>query len=55
MAEVAAQALIGPRKYIQGRGVLGSLGEHVNDLGKTEFEQAASAPLTIKTLGRLLL
>jgi glycerol dehydrogenase len=34
MAEVASQALIGPRKYIQGRGVIGSLGEHVGDLGK---------------------
>jgi len=37
MAEVAAQALIGPRKYIQGRGVLRSLGEHVDDLGKDAF------------------
>lgn len=34
MAEVASQALIGPRKYLQGRGVIGSLGEHVADLGK---------------------
>jgi glycerol dehydrogenase len=34
MAEVAQQALIGPRKYIQGRGVMGLIGEHVGDLGK---------------------
>jgi glycerol dehydrogenase-like iron-containing ADH family enzyme len=34
MADVALQALVGPRKYIQGRGVLGPLGEHVNELGK---------------------
>ena len=33
MAELASQALIGPRKYIQGRGVMGSIGEHVGDLG----------------------
>jgi glycerol dehydrogenase len=37
MADVALQALVGPRKYIQGRGVLGSLGEHLNDLGKDAF------------------
>jgi glycerol dehydrogenase len=37
MAELASQALIGPRKYIQGRGVMGSVGEHVGDLGKDAF------------------
>ena len=43
MADVALQALVGPRKYIQGRGVLGSLGEHVNDLGKDAFACPARA------------
>jgi glycerol dehydrogenase len=32
-----SQALIGPRKYIQGRGVIGTIGEHVGDLGKDAF------------------
>ena len=37
MAELASQALIGPRKYIQGRGVMGSIGENVGELGKDAF------------------
>lgn len=30
---IAVQVLVGPRKYIQGRGVIASLGEHVAILG----------------------
>lgn len=30
----AAQVLIGPRRYLQGRGVMASLGQHVADLGR---------------------
>lgn len=34
MAEAGTiQSLIAPRRYIQGRGVLGSLGKHVAELG----------------------
>jgi glycerol dehydrogenase len=29
-----AQTLIAPRKYIQGRGLLSSLGKYVSELGK---------------------
>jgi glycerol dehydrogenase-like iron-containing ADH family enzyme len=43
MAEVASQAPTGPRKYSQGRGVIGSLGEHVGDLGKDALVVAADA------------
>ena len=34
MAEAGTiQSLIAPRRYIQGRGVLASLGKHVAELG----------------------
>jgi glycerol dehydrogenase len=33
MADVSMQALIGPRKYVQGRGVLRAIGGNVADLG----------------------
>jgi glycerol dehydrogenase len=33
MADVDAQAIIGPRKYVQGRGVLRTIGTHVAKLG----------------------
>jgi glycerol dehydrogenase-like iron-containing ADH family enzyme len=34
MAEAyVAQVLIAPRKYVQGRGVLSSLGRYVKELG----------------------
>jgi glycerol dehydrogenase len=29
-----AQALIAPRKYVQGRGLLSSIGKYVAELGK---------------------
>lgn len=34
MADIDMQALIGPRKYVQGRGVIVSIGRYVADLGK---------------------
>jgi glycerol dehydrogenase len=35
MAEAGmVQSLIAPRRYIQGRGVLGSLGRHVAEIGR---------------------
>jgi glycerol dehydrogenase len=34
MADVDLQAIIGPRKYVQGRGVLQTIGPQVADLGK---------------------
>jgi glycerol dehydrogenase len=33
MADVDAQAIIGPRKYVQGRGVLRTIGTYVGELG----------------------
>lgn len=33
MADVDAQAIIGPRKYVQGRGVLRTIGPYVAELG----------------------
>lgn len=34
MAETGtAQSLIAPRRYIQGRGVIASIGQHVSELG----------------------
>src|SRR5579862_6081492 len=34
MTQHVAQALIAPRKYVQGRGLLSSLGKFVEELGK---------------------
>ncbi len=38
MAEAGTvQSLIAPRRYIQGRGVLSSLGEHVAQIGSSRW------------------